>query len=310
MHSAPILYEINLTIDAPLAQALELTLEGWEGNEWSVHEHFDPLGRPEGHSLKGFFESHKAAAEGFKLLRSYHPNLPEEVAIERLEPHTWQDAYKEHLKPWSYGPLHWVPEWHWAEYPFPEGSVGVCLDPGMAFGTGSHETTRLLAKRLVDWQPTWPTKSPSVRVLDAGCGSGILALTAYQLGLRNISAFDIDPEAVRISEEHLERNHLPKGTIHFSTADLVQGLGNQPWDVILANIQTTVLIPNAKLLLQSLEPKGVLMLSGILTTELSAMEAALKEAAKALGWAPLEINSESLGDWCDAVVLHPEAKRH
>lgn len=302
MTTSPILYAISVSISQDLAQALELMIEDQEASSWSIHEQYNTSGAVEAYALKGFFESQDTAEEAFEALRLEFTGLPEAVKIEPLEPKVWQEAYKEYLQPWNYGNLHWVPEWRSADYPIPEGELVVQLNPGMAFGTGSHETTRLLAQRLVDWGPHFPEKSATLRVIDAGCGSGILALTAYQLGLKHIQGFDIDPEAVRISQEHLALNHLPLDSISFFTANLQEGLAKGPWDVIIANIQTDVLLPHATILLQSLAPGGVLLLSGILIKERSLMFEALEKAAKDLRLPSPELHSQQLGDWCDVVA--------
>ena len=303
MTTAPILYQISIAIDQSLANSIELWIEYEEDTAWSIHEAYDNDGKITAYELKGFFESPEIAEASFEALKLEFQELPTSVEIELLEPKVWQEAYKEHLQPWSYNTLHWVPVWRLEDYSLPAGDTLVKLDPGMAFGTGRHETTRLLGQRLADWGPLFPEKSPALRVMDAGCGSGILALTAYQLGLRNIKGFDIDPDAVRIAKEHLSLNQLSPDSISFFEATLTEGLKNGPWDILLANIQTEVLAPHAELLLKSLSPKSVLLLSGILIKEKDLMLNTLKEAAQHLGWtAHLEYSSQDLGDWCDILV--------
>src|SRR5690606_20866337 len=90
----------------------------------------------------------------------------------------WRDSYKEHFKAWQFGRLHWVPVWQRESFTLPEGDAVLWLDPGLAFGTGNHETTRLCVERLVTLTEE---RGPVGRVVDAGCGSGILALSAALL---------------------------------------------------------------------------------------------------------------------------------
>lgn len=303
MTTSPILYQISIEINQSLANSIEGWIENAEDTAFSIHETYDHDGKITAYELKGFFESPEIAQASFEALKLEFEALPEAVEVSLLEPKAWQEAYKEHLQPWSYHNLHWVPVWRLEDYDLPEGETLVKLDPGMAFGTGRHETTRLLGQRLADWGPHFPEKSPALRVMDAGCGSGILALTAYQLGLRNITGFDIDPDAVRIAKEHLSLNGLSPDSISFFESNLAEGLHNGPWDILLANIQTEVLAPQAELLLKSISQKGVLLLSGILIKEKEFMLNTLKAAAQHLSWAtPLQYASQDMGDWCDIVV--------
>jgi ribosomal protein L11 methyltransferase len=170
------------------------------------------------------------------------PLAKEEIKI--LAESDWRDSYKAHFKPWQFGRLHWVPAWERGKYQVPAGEEVLWLDPGLAFGTGNHETTRLCVERLVAMEAAMTAKGrdkSEVRVIDGGCGSGILALSAAKLGFRRILGFDNDPEAVRVSEENAGLNGL-EGRVAFSVGDLVTGLAGQEADVLLANILANVLI--------------------------------------------------------------------
>src|SRR4030095_8213160 len=93
----------------------------------------------------------------------------------------WRDSYKEHFHAWRFGRLHWVPVWERDKHIVPPGDAVLWLDPGLAFGTGNHQTTRLCVERLVTLAEERGTGGV---VIDAGCGSGILALSAALLGFR------------------------------------------------------------------------------------------------------------------------------
>jgi ribosomal protein L11 methyltransferase len=150
----------------------------------------------------------------------------------------WRDSYKAHFHAWQFGRLHWVPTWERETFKLPAGDAVLWLDPGLAFGTGNHETTRLCVERLVTFAEEHGTEG---RVVDAGCGSGILALSAVLLGFRNVSGFDNDPEAVRISDENAALNGL-SGRVQFRVADLITGLEGRASsvDLLLSNIQADV----------------------------------------------------------------------
>ena len=214
----------------------------------------------------------------------------------------WRDSYKAHFKAWRFGRLHWVPVWERAGFALPPGDEVLWLDPGMAFGTGNHETTRLCVERLVELEakpPPGGKKAGSRRVIDAGCGSGILALSAAKLGFQEVVGFDNDPEAVKVSLENAELNELG-GRVRFLVGDLVSGLGGRTADVVFANILADVLSRFARELVAAVAPGGTLVLSGILAAESAQVRSAFTIAAP--GWA---IDSRVLGEWSDVVLTRP-----
>lgn len=208
----------------------------------------------------------------------------------------WRDSYKAHFHAWQFDRLHWVPEWERDTFVLPPGDVVLWLDPGLAFGTGNHETTRLCVERLVTLAEEHGTGG---RVIDAGCGSGILALSAALLGFRDVAGFDNDPEAVRVSEENAVRNGLAS-RVQFIAADLVTGLAGRSADIVLANIQADVLMRFARELIAAVAPDGTLVLSGILAPE----NALVREAFERLTpkWT---VNARVMGEWSDIVLTRP-----
>ena len=222
------------------------------------------------------------------------------AACRALGNRDWRDSYKAHFKPWKFGRLHWVPVWERKKYEgknsrLPKGHAVIWLDPGLAFGTGNHETTRLCVERLV----ALPADSfgPGARVIDAGCGSGILALSAAKLGHAEVVGFDNDPEAVRVSGENAALNRLA-GRVEFFTADLVAGLAGRRAEIVLANIQADVLMRHARELVGAVAPRGVLVLSGILAAENARVREVFSRIARA-GGGRWEIESRVMGEWSD-----------
>jgi ribosomal protein L11 methyltransferase len=210
----------------------------------------------------------------------------------------WRDSYKGHFHAWQFGRLHWVPVWEREKFELPPGDAVLWLDPGLAFGTGNHETTRLCVERLVTLAEEQGTEG---RVVDAGCGSGILALSAALLGYHDVSGFDNDPEAVRISEENAALNGLA-GRVRFHVADLVKGLEGQDAsvDALLANIQADVLMRFAPVLVAAVAPGGTLVLSGILAGENSQVRTAFEPHVPK--WT---LNARVMGEWSDVVLTRP-----
>ena len=218
------------------------------------------------------------------------------VEVRTMADADWRDSYKAHFHAWQFGRLHWVPVWERETFVLPEGDAVLWLDPGLAFGTGNHETTRLCVERLAALAEA---ESLRGRVVDAGCGSGILALSAVLLGYQNVVGFDNDPEAVRISQENAALNGL-QGAVTFEVADLKSGLAGAQADVVLANIQADVLMQFAEDLVQAVAPGGTLVLSGILAAENSVVRAAFESLTPK--WT---LNARVMGDWSDVVLTRP-----
>ena len=223
-----------------------------------------------------------------------------EVVSRALADADWRDSYKAHFKAWQFGRLHWVPQWERATFHLPPGEAVLWLDPGLAFGTGNHETTRLCVERLVVLAEE---HGPAGRVIDAGCGSGILALSAALLGFKNVVGFDNDPEALRVSEENAALNDLT-GRVKFFTGDLISGLAGREAEIVLANIQADILIRFARELVDAVAPGGTLVLSGILAGENADVRTAFEAVTPK--WT---INARVMGEWSDIVLARPAAKK-
>jgi ribosomal protein L11 methyltransferase len=219
-----------------------------------------------------------------------------EPAIRLLPEQEWRDSYKAHFRAWQFGHLHWVPVWERESYTLPQGDAVLWLDPGQAFGTGNHETTRLCVERLVEHSAGGNLKG---RVVDAGCGSGILALSAVQLGYANVTGFDNDPEAVRVSVENASLNGL-QDKVAFGVGDLASGFVGVQADVVMANILANVLMDYASKLTAAVAPGGWLILSGILERECAQVRTAFRAVAPE--WSQ---DSRVLGDWSDVLLVRP-----
>ncbi len=246
--------------------------------------------------LMGYFESPGEARAAWARLTGAGggtSGLTGEPGLRELPDTDWKNSYKVHFKAWKFGSLNWVPVWERETFQLPVGEQVLWLDPGMAFGTGNHETTRLVVERLVNFAAKHEARG---RVIDAGCGSGILALSAAKLGYRQVVAFDNDPEAVQVSQENAVLNDLAD-RVEFFTGDLVTGLAGRQAELVLANIQADVLMRFARELLGAVAPAGALVLSGILAGELAQVRAAFVAAAP--GWA---VDTRVMGEWSDLML--------
>jgi ribosomal protein L11 methyltransferase len=171
----------------------------------------------------------------------------------------WRDAYKEHFKPFALtASLVVAPPWE--SYDAKPGESVLCLDPGRAFGTGLHDTTSLVAEVLDGMRDRLQGKP----MLDVGTGSGILALSALTLGAASAVAVDNDPDVIEVVAQNAERCGLG-GRIEASTTPIEDVPGC--FDVVVANIRSTVLVPMASALVARVASGGCLVLSGILVSE-------------------------------------------
>lgn len=198
----------------------------------------------------------------------------------------WSSSWKVHFKPLRVGKhLLIVPTWEDVQ-PLP-GDLVIRIDPGMAFGTGGHETTRLCLELLESVMECDPLRTVPT-LLDLGTGSGILAMAASLLGAGRILALDIDPDAVKVARENLALNEM-LDRIECGTAPL-ETL-TEKFDIILANILAEELVRLAPSLMERLQPGGTLILSGILSE---------KEPLVRLGFAPQALNyirTACAGEW-------------
>jgi ribosomal protein L11 methyltransferase len=193
----------------------------------------------------------------------------------------WRDAWKEHYRPFAIAPgLVIRPPWE--KYDAKPGEQVLELEPGRAFGTGLHETTRLVAQAIQKYASDVTGKT----VLDVGCGSGILALAAIALGAEKAVAIDVDPEAIDVTNENAERNGL-SSKIEASTTDLADLHFMAP--VVVANIEAKVLVPIAPVLERHVLPGGLLLLSGILVPQKDDVRAAYPDMEL--------LEAPSMGEW-------------
>lgn len=282
------LCEIKAAIPVEQVDAVDDMLLEREDVRWSVmHDVLIPSA-----SIVGLFTSQTEAETEWAAVRADVVGAGDPVYTD-IKDEDWKESYKLHFKPWQCGRLHWVPEWERETYVLPEGEVAIWLDPGMAFGTGNHETTRLCCERLVAWAKT---AKADARVIDAGCGSGILAISAARLGFRDIQGFDNDPEAVRVSGENAELNTLAD-SLRFYEGDLVTGFSGAPGDLVLANILGHVLMQFVPELVSAVAPGGLLVLSGILATDLEEVREAFASAVPT--W---RVETRVLGEWADVAL--------
>lgn len=176
-----------------------------------------------------------------------------------------------------------------------EGDIIVEIDPGTAFGTGSHETTRLCISQIKRFL------KPGDKVLDLGCGSGILSIIALKLGAGKVVGTDIDPNAIIATKENLAVNHIEEGSMIPYEGNLLEDealcekIGEGQYDIVVANILADVIIPLSSIARRFMKEGAYFITSGIINTK----EEEVKEAMVKNGFEIVDIIS--MGEWVSIV---------
>ena len=289
--SRPPWVEVVLRAPAPQAEAAADFLVNFTGQGVVLRDPLQPGGPVE---VVGYLEPGSAAAQQ-AALRQWAARLGEglppgavELELDFLSPQDWSEDWKQHFAPHQPVPGLWVaPPW---ESDFSAQQPVLFIDPGQAFGTGQHESTRLCLQWLVRRATKGPLPGP---VLDLGSGSGILALVALLLGAPGALALDIDAIARQATWDNARLNKL-EDRLEVSGQPLDQLPGRFP--VILANLTTKDLVELAAPLAARLEPGGTLVMSGILLDQADQVRAALE--ARGLHF----LERLSLGEWAALVM--------
>jgi len=246
-------------------------------------------------------ERQRQIEEGLWYLGRIHPLG--EPQVRRLAEEDWANAWKASYRPLRIGRRFLViPAWQADEVRPDPGDLAIILDPGMAFGTGLHPSTQLCLIAMEE------VVRPGQRVLDAGCGSGILSIAAARLGAAGVDAFDIDPIALHATAENAALNDLPIAIDAFVSAGPDPSPFWAPpdrprpaWDVILVNILPHIILALLEAGLHTcLAPAGRMILAGIIEEREPEVRAAL--AARGLA----VVKRLGSGDWVGLVVTQEE----
>ncbi|MBQ4575929.1 MAG: 50S ribosomal protein L11 methyltransferase [Clostridia bacterium] len=201
--------------------------------------------------------------------------LDVKLSLAGIDEKDWANEWKKYYKPIKTGNrIVIVPMWQ--DYDAAEGELIVKMDPGMAFGTGTHETTRLCASMLETYL------KPGDRMLDVGTGSGILAVCASKLGASHVNAYDIDPVAVRVAIENAEANACNNITCEVSDLLASVSLENGVYDIACANIVAEIIIRMAPDISRYLKKGALLVTSGIIDKYANDVITAMEEAGLSL----------------------------
>ena len=208
--------------------------------------------------LTGLFAAETDMQAVLDLIHAESGSLPA-YTLNPLEDKDWVRAWMDDFKPMQFGKRLWIcPSWH---LPPDEQAVNIMLDPGLAFGTGTHPTTALCLAWL-DAHFTEP-----VEVIDYGCGSGILGIAAGLLGSPRVYSVDLDPQALIATRDNAEKNRVKEKIKTCSVKHFSQEHTVLQCPLLLANILAGPLVELAPLLASHVSPKGTIVLSGILAEQ-------------------------------------------
>ena len=219
----------------------------------------------------------------------------EAVTVSTLDDQVWTRAWMDDFQPMAFGQRLWVCPTHTP--PNPAWPVVVRLDPGLAFGSGTHPTTALCLRWLDQWARASASGVDNQTVIDFGCGSGILAVAAAKLGARAVVATDHDDQALTATVDNAQANDVGEAIQTLSPSAFFE-LDPPPMaDVVLANILAGPLIKLAPRLMALVKPGGWLVLSGILLDQAQAV----KDAYRGLDAQPTQATE---GDWVRLAFAH------
>ncbi|NLN97121.1 MAG: 50S ribosomal protein L11 methyltransferase [Eubacteriaceae bacterium] len=207
-----------------------------------------------------------------------------EMSIREMADEDWVNSWKEFFKPTRIGKRIVIkPSWeHFEKKP---QDIVIEMDPGMAFGSGTHETTQLCVRALEQHL------KEGDHVIDIGCGSGILSIVAKELGAKKVIAIDLDPVAVDVAKTNFAHNQM-EGVISLRQGDLTEVLGPEDQaDIVVANIMADTIITLSETVSDFLKPGGLFISSGIINESIGKVLIALEEKGYEL------ISLESIGEW-------------
>lgn len=260
--------QINTTVTEALAEPLSDAFMECEAASVTFEDAKDqPIFEPDigttpiwqDTKVTALFDAEVDGQAMISMVKQILPEVSEHAfKIEALEDKDWIREWMDQFQPMQFGKNLWIVP-SWCEAPQPD-AVNLMLDPGMAFGTGTHPTTAMCLR--------WLDANPPVdkTVIDYGCGSGVLALAAQKSGATSVKGTDIDPQAIQASKQNAERNNEQ---IEFA---LVKDFDSEPVDLLIANILSGPLKELAPEFERLVKSGGQLVLSGLLQTQAAELQ--------------------------------------
>jgi len=231
----------------------------------------------------------KEIAAGLERIAGFGLNIGAgKIEIAKVKREDWAESWKRHFHPLEIG-LELLVKPSWSKQRPRKNQAVVILDPGLSFGTGQHPTTSFCLGEIVRCHKA----GTALSFLDIGTGSGILAIAAAKLGYKPVHAFDFDPESVRVAKENARKNQVQ--TLMKPVRGDVTKLPLKParqYDLVCANLISTLLIAERRRIVNRLRPGGTLVLAGILAAEFAEVERAFADMKLRL------VASRVENEWC------------
>ncbi len=257
---ANILYESG--VGGVVIEDTQNSIDIPEEKEWAGINDLSDI-QFEGVVVKGYLPLNSSIQEKIKEIKNAVNRLTEynidkglgEVVFTEISEDDWAHSWKKYYKPIKIGPKVVVKP-TWESYDPQEGEIVVEIDPGMAFGTGTHETTSMCIKLLQEYV------TPGSVVVDVGCGSGILSIISAKLGAKKVIGIDSDEVAVDVARKNINLNNVEQ-KVAIIKGNLLEGI-RQKADLIVANITADVIIKLAQEVGELIKSEGLLIVSGII----------------------------------------------
>lgn len=209
------------------------------------------------------------------------------VHLSQVDENDWAESWKQFYKPTKVGRSFLIKP-NWEDYEAEDDEIIIEMDPGMAFGTGTHETTKLCIEALESFI------EEGHKVYDIGCGSGILSIAAAKLGASEVVGVDLDPTAVKVSEENIRINQV-EDRVDIRLGNLLEVVEDEA-DLIVANILAEIVAGMAKDISGYLKKSGIFIASGIILDKVDLVEKSLREN----GFEILEL--KRLNEWASIIA--------
>lgn len=214
--------------------------------------------------------------EGLEELKAFTDIGEGSIVKSETEDKDWINNWKQYFKPFVFEGIVIKPTWEELDESM-QGKIVVNIDPGTAFGTGSHETTQLVISQLDKYV------KQGDELLDVGCGSGILSVIGLMLGAKHAVGTDLDPNAVVATKENAEINNISMDRIEILEGNIIDdkavkdAVGYEHYDIVAANILADVLIPLSKIITEHMKSGAYFITSGIINTKEEEVVAAFRE---------------------------------
>jgi ribosomal protein L11 methyltransferase len=233
-------------------------------------------------------EKNLAECRSFAIERFGTLGIDAVISVEGINEDDWAESWKQYYKPIPLGKVTIVPAWE--EYTARKDETVIRMDPGMAFGTGTHETTRLVIRLMQEYSLV------GKEVLDIGCGSGILSICASKLGAKSCNAYDIDPVAVKVTRENAKDGGCDNITAGVS--DLLSGVERKTegYDVCFANIVADIIVRMLPDIRPYLKEGAPIILSGIIEPSADMVRQKVYECGFSI------VKEEKENDWVALII--------